>query len=562
VVGGLLISALAAAPDRRGEEVAVIYNRSGGEGSMLVAQHYAKLRNVPDGQVIGLDLPGKETITRAEFDEQFRKPLVAALVERGLVRFTTQIIPVQEGRPGRVRNLLQDSKIRYLVLCHGVPLKIAPDPNYTFPGQEKVPPQLRRNEAAVDSELAYLAQIESGLAVGGPNRNPQEGVKDASRLHPRNGVFLVSRLDGPTPEIAMGLVDKAIQAEQEGLWGRAWFDLRGLTQGNYMLGDNWIRTASELVRQAGYETVVDRAAAVFPDGFPMPQIALYAGWYTGSVSGPFKSDQVEFLPGAIAYHLHSFSARSVRSRNSAWVGPFLDRGVTATFGCVYEPYLMATPNVGLFFERLLQDGFTFGEAIYAAQNSLSWQVTVIGDPLYRPALHSFEELKVRLAGTRSEAAEWMLLQDLNRRMVRNALDERSAVAELEGNPLTRDSAILQQKLSELHARLRQRAEAVQACRRALDNEPSPEQKTHLQLSLARLCTAANRSEEAVEAYEQFFEDHPERPGLLAVYEEALLAAKVARRDGAAETFAREIERLTPPPVTPDPPAAEIEGEGE
>jgi hypothetical protein len=50
-------------------------------------------------------------------------------------------------------------------------------------------------------------------------------------------------------------------------------------------------------------------------------------------------------------------------------------------GCVYEPYLTGTPNVAAFLARWLADGFTFGEAAWDAQPVLSWQTTVIGDPL-------------------------------------------------------------------------------------------------------------------------------------------------------------------------------------
>lgn len=538
------------APDRRGEEVAVIYNKAGGADSIFVAQHYAKIRNVPDRQIIGLSLPRKETITRAEFEQQLREPLVRELRERDLLRFRGEIIPAQEGRPGRVLQRIQAAKIRYLVLCYGVPLRIAPDPTLTEPGQEQMPQQMRRNEAAVDSELAYLAQLELGASVTGPNRNPQEGATSAAQLHLANGVLMVARLDGTTADIATALVDKAVQAEREGLWGRAWFDLRGLSSGGYKVGDDWIRTASEVAKRAGFETVVDEAGAVFPDGYPLPQIALYAGWYAGAASGPFKAKDVEFMPGAIAYHLHSFSASTVKSRSAAWVGPLLDRGATATFGCVYEPYLNATPNVGVFFERLFERGFTFGEAIYAAQNALSWQTTVVGDPLYRPMLKSFEEHRARLAGGQTEATEWMIVQDLNRRLA-DGLETKAAVTELEKHPLTKRSAILQQKLADLHAGLGQQAEAIVACRRALDGRPSQEQQAHLQLALARLYTAADRGKDAVKAYERFFEDHPKRPGLLAIYQEALPVAQAAGRDRSAGEFAREIERLTPPPPKPE-----------
>ncbi|MCB1128733.1 MAG: TIGR03790 family protein, partial [Verrucomicrobiae bacterium] len=392
------VVAAAEAPDRRGEEVVVIYNLAGGDDSARVARHYAEVRHVPDPQVIGLSLPTGETLTRANFDERLRRPLMKELVERGLVQVAGPEGRGTAGTPGQVSNVIQETAIRYLVLCYGVPLKIAPDPSLVRPGQEKLAAPMRRNEAAVDSELAGLAQIESGVPLAGPMTNPLAGATDPAQLHPRNGVFMVARLDGPTAEIAMGLVDKAVQAEEKGLWGRAWFDLRGLNGGGYQVGDDWIRAASEVARRAGYETVVDRAGPVFPEGFPMPQIALYAGWYAGSVSGPFKSATVEFMPGAVAYHLHSFSARTLKSTGTAWVGPLLERGVTATFGCVYEPYLKGTPNVGIFFDRLLDRGFTFGEAIYAAQGTLSWQTTVVGDPLYCPMLHSIEEFKVQLAG--------------------------------------------------------------------------------------------------------------------------------------------------------------------
>src|SRR2546430_16170962 len=51
---------------------------------------------------------------------------------------------------------------------------------------------------------------------------------------------------------------------------------------------------------------------------------------------------------------------------------------------VEEPYLEGTINVAAFFADFTALGFSFGEAAYAAQPSISWQTTVVGDPLYRP----------------------------------------------------------------------------------------------------------------------------------------------------------------------------------
>ena len=72
--------------------------------------------------------------------------------------------------------------------------------------------------------------IEMHLPLAGPLPNWTYGVTNAAALNPTNGILMVARLDGPTASIAQGLVDKALQAERDGLWGRAYFDARGLTQ--------------------------------------------------------------------------------------------------------------------------------------------------------------------------------------------------------------------------------------------------------------------------------------------------------------------------------------------
>ena len=79
-------------------------------------------------------------------------------------------------------------------------------------GAEKMKAELRRNEAAVDSELALLPFNDSKRMLAGPAANPFYGVTNASALHPTNGILMVARLDGPSAAIASGLVDKAMDA--------------------------------------------------------------------------------------------------------------------------------------------------------------------------------------------------------------------------------------------------------------------------------------------------------------------------------------------------------------
>jgi uncharacterized protein (TIGR03790 family) len=195
---------------------------------------------------------------------------------------------------------------------------------------------------------------------------------------------MVTRLDGPSSAIARGLVDKAFEAETNGLWGRTYFDLRGITNGGYALGDSFIGASAAVARRAGFETVADEQPATFSAGFPMSQIAVYFGWYDVKVSGPFTLPTVEFMPGALAYHLFSYSAQTLRTTNEGWAAVLLQKGATCTMGMVDEPYLQFTPNVSIWLQAMVEGGYSFGEAAYASQTTLSWQTTILGDPLYRP----------------------------------------------------------------------------------------------------------------------------------------------------------------------------------
>ena len=92
----------------------------------------------------------------------------------------------------------------------------------------------------MDSELILLPESRENYPLAGPLRNPLFGATNAAWLNPANGALIVARLDGPPAGIASALVDKAMEAETNGLWGRAYFDLRGLTNGAYKPGDDAI----------------------------------------------------------------------------------------------------------------------------------------------------------------------------------------------------------------------------------------------------------------------------------------------------------------------------------
>jgi uncharacterized protein (TIGR03790 family) len=533
-----------------GDEVVIVYNTRVPE-SKGVADYYAERRHVPTNQIYGFSLSTKEDMSRAEFREALQRPLADTLKKQKLWQIGPSILHATTNHPGRVEWKVVESRIRYAVLCYGVPLRIEKDPNLKEEGMEKLRPELRRDEAAVDSELTLLPLIEEKLPLAGPLRNPVYTSTNSAMLDPTNGVLLVTRLDGPTPAIARGLVDKALQAEADGLWGRAYFDLRNITEPGYKIGDDWIRGASEICRHAGFETVVDENPGTFPAGFPMSHIAIYIGWYDVNVSGPFAQPTVEFVPGAFAYHLHSFSAATLRSTTQNWAGPLLAKGATITMGCVAEPYLSGTPEVAVFTARLIFQGFTFGEAACACQPVLSWQTTVVGDPLYRPFGKNPDQLSHELELRGSKLIEWAYLRVVD---INQALGKPTAelVALLEQLETTKHSAVLLEKLGDLYAAQGKPSSTVYMYRQALQLDPSPQQRIRLRLTLAGKLPALDRAQEGYEEYQTLLRESPDYPDKLAIDRKLLSLAQKLDQQADAERYEAEINRLAPPPQKSQP----------
>ena len=516
-----------------GNEVVVIYNSRVPE-SKAVAEHYAQVRDVPKTQIYGFALTPEEVMSRDEFRDSLQLPLAKKLAADGLWKLAPLTIPATNGRPKSVVSHVVASKIRYAVLCYGVPLKIANDPDIHEAAAEKMQPEFQRNDASVDSELAWLPLVNRDFLLTGPFPNWLYGATNTDLLDPTNGILLVARLDGPTAEIARGLVDKAVQAETSGLWGRAYFDARGLDKTNtYFAGDQWILGAAEIARRLGFETVVDDRPETFPADFPMSSIAIYCGWYDGNVSGPFALPKVEFMPGAFAYHLYSFSAATIRSATENWCGPLLAKGATCTMGCVNEPYLQFTPNVA-FFLQALGNKYTFGEAAWASQPALSWQTTVIGDPLYRPFGKSPQLLHAQLLRENSPLLEWSYLQLANLGLVRRA--SISEVAGLIDNlSATTNSAVLTEKLADLCEAQGKPSSAIDIYGRALKLNPSPGQRIRLRLKLGADLQAQNRDAEAVDDYKKLIEESPDYPGKNSIEEKiTALNQKVSSKNASAK----------------------------
>lgn len=371
----IALRGLAADPSREALATVVLYNRND-EESRALAKYYAEKRGIPFSQVLGLNCASEEEISRDAYLVTIEAPLRSAFTKNEWWK-------IERNSDSR-RQVVAANK-RFVAIMRGVPLKIRHDdkaPITSFPKGSTLEKLANHNEASVDSELASMFALEESTSavLANPYFRSFRRIFDVPA---GQGPLLVCRLDGPSDVIVRKMIDDAIATEKSGLWGWAYLDARSIKSGGYKEGDDWILEAGVLMRKQGIPVILDLSPKIFADGFPITDAAIYYGWYTSEVAGPFARPNFRFVPGAVAVHLHSFSARTIRSSTTAWVGPLLARGATATMGNVYEPFLSLTVDFSALQDRLM-NGFTLAEAGYASYRGLSWMGIIVGDPLYRP----------------------------------------------------------------------------------------------------------------------------------------------------------------------------------
>jgi uncharacterized protein (TIGR03790 family) len=477
LLAGFLLPA-SAAP--RPESVAILYNSAVPESRQL-AEFYRDARGIPPENLIGLEMPAAADVSRADYEEKIAAPLRREFDTRGWWK---------RGRDPEGLTLPIANDIRVLVTMRGVPLRIQatpkPEPVSPLDG-EPAPaapkdPLAGRDEAAVDSELAMFG-VE-GVPTEGVLQNRYH--KSDKKITDARLPFLVltARIDAASNATCERMIRDAIETEETGLWGMAYVDIAN----KFPQGDQWLETLAAASSRAGIPTVVDRFNETLPKNYPMGGASVYFGWYDGNVNGPFLNPNFKFRKGAVAAHLHSFSAAQLSNPNRHWCAPLLERGAAVTLGNVFEPYLHLTHDLGLLHQRLL-DGHSWVEACWMAMPVTSWQGVILGDPLYQPFKH--------LAGTgkiRKEDREFRAV--------------RAATVQWAGNPAERraqlDKAASRLKSGILHEAVgldlveqKLTAEAVMRFRNAKAAYVRTEDRMRQDFHIIAIDRAANRKDLAL-----------------------------------------------------------------
>jgi uncharacterized protein (TIGR03790 family) len=420
---GLSILLLAAPAQALEPKVVFLLVNKNVPESQQVADHYCQKRGVPKGNLIVLDLPKGEDISRKDYDTKLVAPLRTALKDRkDQVKVLLSIygVPLRVGRQQpnetekaeleklqpRLDELRKATReLQQLIASLEAEGKEDPPGNLAETLKErrkelqsiqsKIQPLQQRqrwltyaeSEACVDSELMLLWWDNYELRRWQVNLlNWQVPEKSRAGKPP---LLMVSRLDGPSAAIAKRLVDDAVEVEKKGLTGKVYVDARGIKlslaqepagtgYGGY---DESLREMARLLeKDAKLPVILDDKPALFAPG-SCPDCALYCGWY----SLANYVDCCKFVRGAVAYHIASAEAVSLRNPQAKfWCKRMLDEGVAATLGPVGEPYTIGFPKPAEFFGFLATGKYTLVECYAKTVLLTSWMTVLVGDPLYNP----------------------------------------------------------------------------------------------------------------------------------------------------------------------------------
>ncbi|HMP00925.1 MAG TPA: TIGR03790 family protein [Gemmatales bacterium] len=419
VVWALVAPGVASA-DLGPADVFILANADSGP-SIELAEYYAHRRGVPREHIVSLPMPLTEEVSRADFDRLIRDPLRARLAER---RGQVKVLLTVNGVPLRVaaQSTRPEDERRIGVLkqerAHLEPrLRAAKENLANKQTAAKENPALSnqvaeaklhldrltvqdrkldeqiillsqdQSVAAVDSELALLWWGDYPLARWLPN--PLHWQFSPARRMQAPPVVMTCRLDGPSLTVIKRMIDDALAVESDGdLTGHVYVDGKGdgfdvgadPTGTSYGGYDESLRELYRLAQnEAGFPATYEPTSRLFPAG-SCPDAVFYCGWY--SLASYIPSNQ--FVRGAVAVHIASLEAVSLRAGNRYWCPNLLMDGAAATMGAVAEPYLFAFPRPAEFFGFLMTGRYTLVECYFRTLPVNSWQMVLLGDPLYNP----------------------------------------------------------------------------------------------------------------------------------------------------------------------------------
>lgn len=365
--------------------ILVVYNAgytgdldgNGVQDSLQVAQYYALKRQVPAGNLLGVNPNSSDTLTYADFKTQVAQPVQDKLTALG------------------------KSGINYILMIYGMPWRL--DSNYSLDNAMASPEYALTKSAVFSTSNPYLEAnplyTSSGTYDGGAS---DKGHFTHSYTVGGKPMYLVSRLDGPV-DSALGiyritnLVDQALYAEKYISTTPGYLNGTMYVSSPYPPNTYTVPTTDSDIKTGNYNTVVGAQknigyAGRYAESYGVTWANLgsqnnnafmYSGWLNYDYYSGGR--QYQWLPGGTGVDLNSNTfGWSIRATGTpAWATLALADGITATCGVTNEPYVNGHTRPNILNYYLLK-GYTFGEAASLASPNIGWMELNIGDPLYAP----------------------------------------------------------------------------------------------------------------------------------------------------------------------------------
>ncbi len=266
--------------------------------------------------------------------------------------------------------------------------------------------QHKEADASLDSELTLLWWQKGSYPVSGRLPNPYfyQNIDKLKNTEQQTPVMMVGRVDAPTAQRAIEMVDDAIKAEETGLVGEIIIDSRGK---KLKAGDQ-LSVYDQSLRDLAWSLRKETEYKVYHDSSPQTvekaeNVAMYVGWYRLRN----YQDVFTFVPGAIAYHIASEEAVSIHDPGEkGWCRGILNNGGAVTLGAVAEPYLDAFPPPRDFFSLVMSGRYSVIESYFLTSRYLSWRMAIFGDPLYNPFRGKFL-ISIKESGLKDSAGQDM-----------------------------------------------------------------------------------------------------------------------------------------------------------
>jgi uncharacterized protein (TIGR03790 family) len=372
-LAGVLLSAGAWA--QMPHEVLLLVNTKS-QPSMHVANTFAAARQIPERNVVHLDIPdrffgGRATITPEQFTRLIWEPANAMAKKRGI-----------------------DQQILAWVYSVDFPIRIKTDVNDRR--QISVGGLTFVRNSVPDLKLIEEGKFQSRLFAG-PNDRLMFNLSAFSLGMLKNGTdeavefpaevaYLKTGLQDemPLPSMMLGYIGQngsKLETVLETIERGVRSDYRGLRSGFYFVTSDDVRSKC---REWQFAPVVEElkargVTATVTTNFPAGEKNVM-----GLLMGAEEVDPAQigsFAPGAMAEHLTSWSAEFQRPQTK--VTEWLKAGATASVGSVVEPYSNHNKFPSARFYAHYTSGCTMLESLYQSI-ACPLQTLMLGEPMAKP----------------------------------------------------------------------------------------------------------------------------------------------------------------------------------